>query len=98
MAASNLVAGANIVAVEMHQESVTSSDVSFALSITGNPLTRPRLAYVWLAGDFVIYSSDNTAVLEEASDVTGPWTPAPSMNTPTGFAPTGGQRFYRLRK
>jgi hypothetical protein len=98
VAASNLVAGANIVAVEMHQESLTSSDVSFALSITGNPLTRPRLAFLWLAGDFVIYSSDNTAVLEEASDVTGPWTPAPSMNTPTGFIPADGQRFYRLRK
>jgi hypothetical protein len=96
--AGNLVAGANIVAVEMHQESITSSDVSFALSITGNPLSRRRLAYLWLAGDFVIYSSDNTAVLEEAPDVAGPWTPSPSMNTPAGFIPADGQRFYRLRK
>jgi hypothetical protein len=86
------------VAVEMHQESLTSSDVSFALSITGNPLTRPRLAFVRLVDDFVIYSSDNTAVLEEASDVTGPWTPAPNVNTPTGFVPVSGQKFYRLRK
>jgi hypothetical protein len=96
--ATNLIAGANIVAVEMHQESITSSDVSFALSITGNPLTRPRLAFVRLADDFVIYSTDNTAVIEEASDVTGPWTPVPNVNTPTGFVPVAPQKFYRLRK
>ncbi len=98
VAASNLVAGANIVAVEIHQESLTSSDVSFALSITGNPLTRPRMAILRFGEDLVIYSSDNTAVLEEASDVTGPWTTSPNANTPTGFVPVSGQKFYRLRK
>ncbi len=98
VSATNLVEGTNIVAVEIHQESLTSSDVSFALSITGNPLVRPRLAFLWLAGDLVIYSTDNTAVLEEASDVTGPWTTSPNMNTPTGFIPAEPQKFYRLRK
>jgi hypothetical protein len=98
ISATNLVAGTNVVAVEIHQESLTSSDVSFALSLSGNPLTRPQMALVRLGDELVIYSSDNTAVIEEASDVTGPWTPVPNVNTPTGFVPLSGQRFFRLRK
>jgi len=98
ISATNVVAGTNIVAVEIHQESLTSSDVSFALSLSGNPLTRPRMALVRLGDELVIYSTDNTSVIEEASDVTGPWTPVPNVNTPTGFAPVNGQKFYRLRK
>ena len=50
----------NVVAVEIHQQSLTSSDVSFALSLTGNPApARPHLALVRLADEVVLYSSDN---------------------------------------
>ena len=85
--------------MEIHQQATNSSDVSFALSLTGNPApARPRMALTRLAGEVVIYSSDNTAAIEEASDVTGPWTTVPNVTTPTGVVPVNGQRFYRLRR
>ncbi len=99
VSATNLVAGNNIVAVEIHQQALNSSDISFALSLTGNPAPgRPRLAFVRLADEMVLYSSDNTAVIEEASIITGPWTAVTPANTPTGFSTVSGQKFYRLRK
>jgi len=96
---TSLLAGDNLVAVEIHQQSLTSSDISFALSLTGNPAPgRPRLAFAWLADEIILYSSDNTAVIEEASDITGPWSAASRANTPTGFVAASGNKFYRLRK
>ena len=46
LATSTLVAGANTVAVEVHQDSITSSDISFDLMLWGNASAGPRLTIV----------------------------------------------------
>ncbi|HYG35514.1 MAG TPA: hypothetical protein VEC99_12050, partial [Clostridia bacterium] len=92
---SLLVAGTNTIAVEIHQESVTSSDLSFDLQLEANPglaLQASRFGQDWL-----LHWTDPTAILEQADDLVGPWTPvvAPS---PAPMEPIGARKFYRLRK
>ncbi len=41
--AGTLVNGTNVIAVEIHQRTVTSSDISFDLQLTGNDLTPPTV-------------------------------------------------------
>jgi hypothetical protein len=39
-----------------------------------------------------------TGVLEQSDAVTGPWLQAPNQNNPLTVTPTGGARFFRLKK
>ena len=98
LSATNLVAGTNFLAVEVHQSSTTSSDIGWEMEVSGLPLPPPRLGLARLGTDVVLYWSDVTFGLEEASDVTGPWTIVPNGSTPTAVLPVNGQRFYRLRR
>jgi hypothetical protein len=96
--ATNLVAGTNIVAVEIHQQAITSSDVSFALSLTGNPISgSPSVSSLRFGNQLVIYWAASGFVLEQADQVTGPWTYV-SSESPVTIAFTGAQEFFRLRK
>ncbi len=98
LSATNLLTGTNFLAVEVHQASTTSSDIGWEMEVSGLPLPPPRLGLARLGTDVVLYWSDVTFGLEEASDVTGPWTTVPNGSTPTGVLPVNGQRFYRLRR
>ena len=98
LSATNLVTGTNFLAVEVHQASTTSSDLGWEMEVSGLPLPPPRLGLTRLGTDVVLYWSDVSFGLEEASDVTGPWTTVPNAATPTGVLPVNGQRFYRLRR
>jgi hypothetical protein len=63
VAASLLVPGNNVIAVEVHQASGTSSDISFDLSVTGNSYTATTLdavAYTQQVSD-VSYGRDSAA-------------------------------------
>jgi len=53
---TNLVVGTNVLAVEVHQRSVTSSDVSFDLKL----VTTTQLPNVTRKAPYLIYSGDNT--------------------------------------
>jgi hypothetical protein len=65
---SQLMAGNNVLAVEVHQSAPTSSDVSFDLSLTGVPVTAARFAAI---GD---YGMANAAEGKVADVVKG-WNP-----------------------
>lgn len=91
--ASVLVTGTNVVAVEIHQESVTSSDVSFDLELTASP--RPALRLVRFGSDWLMTWDAPGAVLEETSDMQN-WT-SRSATSPAPIDPTNLNRFYRLR-
>lgn len=49
--ANNLVAGENIIAVEIHQANSTSSDISFDLSLDGNILLPPAIQLIHGSAD-----------------------------------------------
>ncbi len=95
-----LVAGTNVVAVEIHQHRADSSDVSFDFSLTGLPgaVTRPILTPVQFTDGWVLAWTDAAAVLESAENVIGPWLPMGGAQSPFAVTPDGAQRFYRLRK
>ena len=99
LSATNLVAGNNLVAVEIHQQALTSSDVSFDFSLTGvATAARPRINFARLNDELVMYWTDAVAVLEEASQVTGPWSQVSAGSQAYGVSPGSGQKFYRLKK
>jgi len=103
LSATNLVAGQNIAAVEMHQQGSTSSDVSFDLQLIGNPAPPPpppqRVVFGEFGNQLVLAWGDSTFILEQADALTGPWTTATTAS-PFGFIPDKSiaQRFFRLKR
>jgi hypothetical protein len=96
--ASLLMPGTNLIAVEMHQVSATSSDIVWDMELHGLPApTPPRVNLVHFGNDAVIYWNDAKFGLEEADVVTGPWRPATPTNSPSASA-ISSNRFFRLKK
>jgi hypothetical protein len=93
---TRLVAGANIVAVEIHQHDITSSDASFDFTLTGLIQPPPRLNWGKLGGDLALYWNDPAYILEQAPAITGPWSTASSTSPQVGTPLS--TTFYRLRK
>ena len=101
LSASSLVAGNNVLAVEVHQQSATSSDVSFDLELIGNLASGPpRLNVARFGSELVLYWADASYHLE-ASDALGldaNWTTVNGVTSPVTVAPAAASRFYRLKK
>ena len=99
--ATNLVAGNNVIAVEIHQESTGSSDVSFDFELIGNLVGGPpRLNLTQFGDDFVLHWSDAAARLE-ATDSLAPnatWTTVTGAMSPVTIAPASTPVFYRLAR
>jgi hypothetical protein len=95
---NTLVNGTNVVAVEIHQFNLSSSDISFDFSLTGNPSPAPaRLATARFGSELVLYWNASGYLLEQADEVTGPWTFL-TADSPGTINPSAGQKFFRLRK
>jgi len=96
--ASLLVPGTNIIAVEIHQSSVTSSDLSFDLWLEGvRPPAPLLLRQVRIGRQLVLFWSEPDAVLEKAAALEGPWS-AESTGNPQAFDLSGPQWFFRLKR
>lgn len=95
-----LMEGTNTLAVEVHQVTLDSSDVSFDLELLGQRKRLAPLLAITLTADCISLSwSDLETVLEEASDVSGPW--QETIVTVAGRYSTCEQqnrKFYRLRQ
>jgi hypothetical protein len=99
ISATNLVAGTNVLAVEVHQHDVGSSDVSFNGALTGEVRPPPLRAFLGrLDNGLVFYWADPGARLYSADQLTGPWLPAVLTNTPAVIPPAEARRFFHLRK
>jgi hypothetical protein len=95
--ASLLLPGTNVVAVEVHQSTPTSSDIAWEMELVGLPTSDPRLN-VWRAGsDAVLYWTEPNFGLQEADDIAGPWRSASGTNSPVAVE-AQGNRFFRLRR
>ena len=95
VAASLLVTGTNLLAVEIHQNTLTSSDVSFDLALDATP--RLVLHSVRFGPDWWLSWNDPAALLEEAENMAGPWFTL-SATAPAPMDPRSERKFYRLRK
>jgi hypothetical protein len=99
--ASLLVPNANLVAVEIHQQSATSSDVSFDLElIASSPQPPPTLYAARFGSELVLYWSAPGYVLEQSDNVapTANWSAVPGASSPLAFVPANARKFYRLRR
>jgi len=92
--ASLLQPGDNVIAVEVHQESDTSSDISFDLELIGAP--SPELKMVNFGSDFLLYWLDPMFQLESSDTVSGAWNPA-GPTSPVEVSPTQPSQFFRLK-
>ena len=100
---SVLVTGSNIIAVEIHQSSTNSSDLSFDLQLLGQRAPGPSLSISasgrtvtvsWTEPNFVLQYIDNLAAAP------GGWQDVPNQSNPyqiQAAAPNPRARFYRLR-
>jgi hypothetical protein len=93
---SKLVAGRNLLAIELHQTSATSSDIFLDCELLATYPVPLELHLGTVGGQPLLYWFDPAAVLESSPDLTG-WTPAPGTS-PVPVPPSGGRGFFRLKK
>lgn len=94
---SKLVAGENILAVELHQTSVTSSDAILDCELIPTYESKLTLHFDQMGGQPVLWWFDNGAVLEQSTDL-AQWESVPGASSPLPIAATGARRFFRLRR
>ena len=93
--------GTNLVAVEIHQSSSTSGDLSFDLELFGEvTIAPPPLQITRAAADCIaLIWDDPTAVLEEASTMAGPWSAVMGgPASPYWICGIPKMQFYRLSR
>lgn len=96
---TGLVAGTNLLAAEVHQSSLSSSDLVFDLRLTANPVPAPpTLKRAVVGGDLVLFWEDSSFGLEAADRLDGPWAPVPGAGNPQAIPIAGTQRFFRLKR
>jgi hypothetical protein len=107
---SNLIAGTNVFAVEVHQTGTADivMGVEMSLHVPGihPPVivtppapqpSRPYLELMRLGQSQVLYWTEPGFTLECANDIVGPWVPSPAT-APYLLSPTNAAAFYRLRQ
>lgn len=97
-----LVAGTNIIAVEIHQNVATSSDLSFDLMLWAQPPEGGTLTATAHPNNSITISWTGAGILQQSTDLSSPnnWQdvmPQPSGNSYEVSAGAGPQKFFRLR-
>ncbi len=94
-----LVVGQNIIAVEVHQQNLTSSDVSFDLQLLGQRRGGPHLRIVNTGANIALswFPVTPGAVLQETSALGATWVNSPNQSNPQVLTTGGTQKFYRIR-
>lgn len=97
---ANLVAGENVLAVSVHNNSATSSDTVFGMQIVASTgsVTEPELSATKTGNTIVISWSGTGFHLEERASLTaGDWADVPGGATsPVTLPITGFSQFFRL--
>ncbi len=96
-----IVAGTNVLAVEVHNYNVRSGDITFGFALSRiDPVEETSAELqISLTGNNVELSWDGVGgVLQSAADLSGPWTDVPASSTNRVSVAAGESRqFYRLR-
>jgi len=98
---TNIVAGTNVLAVEVHQVNTNSSDIVFGASVEALMLPSqtlpvpPRLTFARNGPDLRL-DWDSPASLEMAATPQGPWMPAPTQTSPAFLSMTNRASFFRV--
>ena len=99
---TNLVQGDNVLAVEVHNYSAGSPDITFAMSLA---ITQPydlgaQLSIISSNGTPVLSWTRGGFTLQQASDPAGPWADVPGPVISSPFIPSviGSPHYFRLKK
>ena len=97
--ASVLQSGPNLIAVEVHQSTSTSSDIAWEMEVLGiPPAAPPRVNISRLGPNAVLYWTDPGFTLEQSPNaIPTSWSPA-GPTSPVAVPPTDAMRVYRLKK
>jgi hypothetical protein len=96
--ASVLQPGTNVIAVEVHQSTATSSDIAWEMEVQGvRASPGVSLNITRLGSDAVLYWTDGRYSLEEADSIDGPWRFGSTTNSPAA-SELNGTRFFRLKR
>jgi hypothetical protein len=104
---TGLVAGQNLLAIELHQNSATSSDAVLSVQLVaeveqfsgGSANPRLHITRDGITGQITI-SWSGSGTLQETADLQSPttqWNDVPGNPNPYVFTPTGDRRFFSLR-
>jgi hypothetical protein len=93
---SKLVKGQNILAIQVVQSSVTSSDLLLDCDLVA-PLAPLELKSQWSGGRPLLWWFDSTAILERSLNLHD-WFPAPVTGSPVSVQPNGAAEYFRLRR
>lgn len=90
--------GVNVIAVEVHQVNLTSSDVGFDMMIFGAAAgcPEPRITHNSGTGQVTVTWTGGGSLYSSTS-VTGPYNTLVSATSPVTLAPSGSTRFFRVR-
>ncbi len=99
---TNLVAGDNLLAVEVHNYNAQSPDITFGTSLDYSIpfVMSPELSIVYSNGLPTLTWSRTGFTLQQSDSPGGPWVdvPGPVLTSPFAITNSGAARFYRLRK
>jgi exopolysaccharide biosynthesis protein len=100
--ATNLVVGTNVLAVEVHNYSTGSPDITFGLAATATApyVPRPALSLAKTNTALTVQWNRGGYILQQSGSLTGAWSnvPGPVIVSPYQTTNTGSNRFFRLRK
>ncbi len=94
---SKLVAGQNILAIQVHQTSLTSSDILLDCELVATINEALTLGFGKAGGQPVLYWFDPAATLESTFDLNA-WLPLPAGPSPYPFSTGVPSQFFRLKK
>ncbi len=94
---SKLVAGQNILAVEVHQTTIGSSDLLLDCELVATCVAPLQLSLGVVGSQPVLYWFDSAAALETTTDLSG-WFPVVGGLSPVPFSAGVPKMFFRLRK
>ena len=99
---TNLLSGDNVLAVQAHNYSATSPDITFglALNFTVPFSSNPQLNVLTSNGNLILSWDRGGFTLQQADSPMGPWVdvPGPVVSSPFTTSFAGASRFYRLQK
>jgi hypothetical protein len=91
--------GVNTIAVEIHNRDIGSSDMSFDLRLTGNPVNNAPLTLnvAPTRGTPVMWWFGGGDILERSTNLLN-WLPYPVTGSPVTIVPDEPREFFRLRR
>jgi hypothetical protein len=100
---AGLIAGTNVLAVELHQSATNTTDAGFDLSLIALAprAAAPRLTISYSTNHITLSWSPANARLESAPTLSGPWNEVtPQPTNPYTFNPAAvpARSFFRLRR